>query len=112
MKRMNLNEYQQLALRTAHPKDKKNEMFHLVFGLVGEAGEIAEKIKKVIRDKDSDFTDFDTVDLKKELGDILWYVATLADYFDIKLEDIGTGNIEKLASRQKRGVLSGSGDNR
>ncbi|MFZ2126076.1 MAG: nucleoside triphosphate pyrophosphohydrolase family protein [Candidatus Microsaccharimonas sp.] len=109
---MNLNEYQQLALRTAGPKDKNNEIFHLLLGLVGEAGEIAEKAKKIVRDHDSDFGKFDVEDLKKELGDILWYIATLADYFDIPLEDIGAKNIEKLASRLERGKLSGSGDNR
>ncbi|HRN96922.1 MAG TPA: nucleoside triphosphate pyrophosphohydrolase family protein [Candidatus Saccharibacteria bacterium] len=109
---MNLNEYQQLALRTAGPKDKKDEMFHLVLGLVGEAGEIAEKVKKIIRDHGSDFDKLDKEDLKKELGDVMWYIAVLSDYFDISLDAIGTKNIEKLASRQSRGTLSGSGDNR
>jgi len=109
---MNLNEYQTLALRTANPKDKKNELFHLFLGLCGEAGEIAEKAKKVIRDKDSDFSDFDTKDLTKELGDVLWHVAVIADYFDIELETVGVTNIEKLASRLERGVIGGSGDNR
>lgn len=109
---MNLNEYQQLAKRTAAPKDKKNELFHLVLGLVGESGEIAEKTKKIVRDNASDFSTFDLDDLKKELGDILWYIAILADYFDIPLEDIGKKNIEKLASRLERGKISGSGDNR
>ena len=109
---MNLNEYQTLARRTASPKDKKNELFHLLLGLSGEAGEIAEKAKKIIRDKDSDFSQFDTEDLTKELGDVLWHVAILADYFDIELETVGANNIKKLASRLERGVLSGSGDNR
>ncbi len=109
---MNLNEYQTLALRTASPKDKKDELFHLLLGLSGETGEIAEKAKKVVRDHGSDFSKLDKVDLAKELGDILWYTAVLADYFDIKLEDIGNTNIKKLASRLERGTLAGSGDNR
>lgn len=109
---MNLNEYQALALRTASPKTKKNELFHLVLGLCGEAGEVAEKIKKVIRDKDSDFSQLDLDDLAKELGDVLWHIAVISDYFDIPLEDIGAKNIEKLASRLERGTLAGSGDNR
>lgn len=109
---MNLNEYQTLALRTATPKDKKNELFHLLLGLCGEAGEIAEKSKKIVRDHDSDFSKFDKDDLTKELGDVLWHVAVIADYFDIKLEAVGGTNIEKLASRLKRGVIGGSGDNR
>lgn len=109
---MNLNEYQALALRTARSKDKKDELFHLLLGLCGEAGEIAEKSKKIIRDHDSDFSKFDTDDLTKELGDVLWHVAVLADYFDIKLDTVGAVNIEKLASRLERGVIGGSGDNR
>ncbi len=109
---MNLNDYQTLALRTANPKEKKNELFHLLLGLCGEAGEIAEKSKKIIRDHDSDFSKFDTDDLTKELGDVLWHVAVIADYFDITLEKIGDTNIKKLASRLERGTISGSGDNR
>lgn len=109
---MNLNEYQTLALRTANPRDKKNELFHLLLGLCGEAGEIAEKSKKIIRDYDSDFSTLDKDDLAKELGDVLWHVAVIADYFDIELDKVGSANIEKLASRLKRGVISGSGDNR
>lgn len=109
---MNLSEYQQKALLTASQRTKKNELFHLLLGLVGETGEIAEKMKKNIRDHDSDESKVDTDDLRKELGDVLWYVAVLADYFDLKLDDIAEVNIAKLASRQKRGVLGGSGDNR
>lgn len=109
---MNLNEYQALALRTARPKDAKDEVYHLLLGLSGEAGEIAEKAKKIIRDQESDFSKFDTNDLKKELGDVLWHIAVLADYFGISLEDIGDANIKKLASRLERGVIGGSGDNR
>ncbi|WP_132192817.1 MULTISPECIES: nucleoside triphosphate pyrophosphohydrolase family protein [Kribbella] len=109
---MNLDDYQKAALRTAAPRDRKNEFVHLVLGLVGESGEIAEKAKKIIRDHDSDLSMVDVEDLKKELGDVLWYVAVLADYFDIPLGEVGETNIEKLASRQKRNVLHGSGDNR
>ncbi|MEV6282009.1 nucleoside triphosphate pyrophosphohydrolase family protein [Kribbella sp. NPDC051770] len=109
---MDLNEYQQLALRTASPKDKPNEVFQLLLGLVGETGEIAEKAKKIVRDRGSDFTQWDTEDLTKELGDTLWYLAVLADYFDIPLEEVGRRNIAKLADRRQRAVLGGSGDNR
>lgn len=109
---MNLDDYQKAALRTAAPRDKKNEFLHLVLGLVGESGEIAEKVKKIIRDHDSDLSKVDIEDLKKELGDVMWYIAVIADYFDISLNEVGEKNIEKLASRQKRGVLGGSGDNR
>lgn len=108
---MNMNEYQQLALRTANP-EHANELYHLVLGLVGESGEIAEKMKKLIRDHNSDESKIDRDDIKKELGDVLWYAATLASYLDIDFDDVATTNIDKLASRQRRGVLGGSGDNR
>lgn len=109
---MTLNEYQKKALKTAASKEKHNEFFHLVLGLVGETGEIAEKVKKLVRDQNSDVSKLDKKDIEKELGDVLWYVATLANFLNIKLEDVGTNNINKLASRQKRGKLAGSGDNR
>lgn len=109
---MDMNAYQQAALRTAAPKEKHNEVFHLLLGLVGETGEIAEKAKKVVRDHDGDFTRWDREDLAKELGDTLWYVAVLADHFDLRLDDIAGLNIKKLADRQQRGAISGRGDNR
>ena len=61
---------------------------------------------------DSDYSKVDLNDLKKELGDVMWYVAVLADHFSLSLDDIAEHNISKLADRQARGVLSGSGDNR
>ncbi len=108
---MTFAEYQKAALRTADLK-RKNELFHLVLGLVGESSEVAERFKKLVRDKDSNEQLIDREDIKKELGDVLWYVAVLAEYLGIKFEDIAEFNIKKLADRQKRGVLSGSGDNR
>ena len=109
---MDLDDYQRGALRTAARRDKKNELLHLVLGLVGESGEIAEKFKKWIRDLDSDEARIDRADITKELGDVLWYIAVLADYLDLSLDDIARTNLAKLASRQGRGVLRGSGDNR
>ena len=107
---MTFNEYQQKALSTAIDKD--NELCHRVLGLVGETGEIAEKIKKLIRDHDGDMAKLDIDDMKKELGDVLWYVATFADLLGLKFDDIAEANVAKLASRKQRGVLGGSGDNR
>lgn len=109
---MDLGEYQKLALRTAAPRDKPNEVFHLLLGLVGEAGEIAEKAKKIVRDQHSDFSRWDREDLTKELGDALWYIAVLADHFDLPLDQVAETNIAKLADRQRRGALPGSGDDR
>ncbi|NLA43063.1 nucleoside triphosphate pyrophosphohydrolase family protein [Candidatus Saccharibacteria bacterium] len=109
---MNMNEYQQAALRTARSKSADDEIYHLLLGLCGEAGEIAEKTKKIIRDKNSDFSLLDKDDFSKELGDVLWHLAVLADYFDISLDEVASRNIAKLADRQRRGVIGGSGDNR
>jgi NTP pyrophosphatase (non-canonical NTP hydrolase) len=108
---MTFNDYQAAALKTADLK-RKNELFHLVLGLVGESGEIAEKFKKLVRDKNSDESQIDREDMKKELGDVLWYVALLAEYLGLKLEDIAEYNVKKLSDRLERGVISGSGDNR
>ena len=101
--------YQLRAKETAiFPKDKALE--YLTLGLVGESGEIANKIKKIIRDKIPS-ANWKT-DLPNEIGDVLWYCAMLADYLDADLGAIMENNLEKLQSRKKRGVLGGSGDNR
>lgn len=76
--------------------------------LAGEAGEVAEKIGKSFRDGH----ELDREEVKKELGDVLWYVAALAKEFDLTLDEVMAANIDKLADRQVRGVLHGSGDNR
>jgi NTP pyrophosphatase (non-canonical NTP hydrolase) len=109
---MTFDEYQMAALRTGRGRDAKDEYFHLVLGLVGEAGELAEKAKKIVRDQASDTSSVDKDLLTKELGDVLWYIAVLADYFGIPLEEVAATNIAKLADRQKRGTIKGSGDNR
>ena len=83
---------------------------YLTLGLVGEAGEIANKIKKVVRDK-IPAANWQK-DIPSEIGDVLWYCAMLADYLDCDLGKIMENNIEKLQSRKKRGVIGGSGDNR
>ncbi len=106
------DDYQRAALRTAREKDAPQEFIHLVLGLVGEAGEIAEKVKKLVRDQDGDTARLDRDDIAAELGDVLWYAAVLANFLDISLNDIAQRNIDKLADRQRRELLGGSGDNR
>lgn len=81
-----------------------------VLGLQGEAGEVAEKAKKFIRDGGD--KDKFREDMKKELGDVLWYVQAICNELDLELVDVFAANMEKLASRRDRGVLQGSGDNR
>lgn len=110
---MNFDEYQQAALKTLLKTDDDfKDLLHGVLGLNGEAGEVAEKLKKIIRDKNSVVSDEDKQELKKELGDVLWYVAVVAELLGLSFNDVAQANIQKLADRQKRGQLQGSGDNR
>lgn len=109
---MDLNDYQTQALRTAIFPNRGANFVYPALGLSGEAGEVADKLKKVIRDNGGQLTDEVRKAVAKELGDVMWYVAVLADELGYDLETIGMDNLEKLASRQSRGVLTGSGDNR
>lgn len=109
---MDLNSYQARALSTQVTRDAPQEFFHLVLGLVGEAGEVAEKVKKWVRDEGADPTRLDRAALKKELGDVLWYAAVLADHLGYTLEEVAQLNVDKLADRMQRGVLQASGDER
>jgi NTP pyrophosphatase (non-canonical NTP hydrolase) len=111
---LNMNEYQDIARRTAIYKDA---IIYPALGLAGEAGEVAEKIKKLIRDKGgvaglSEMEEEDHQAVAKEIGDVMWYCANLSLDIGYKLEDVAKINIGKLAKRQIEGKLSGSGDNR
>jgi NTP pyrophosphatase (non-canonical NTP hydrolase) len=106
-----LSDYQRFSRRTAeYPREAW--LSYPALGLAGEAGEVAEHAKKAIRDDGGTVTDARRAALAAELGDVLWYTAQLASELGLELEDIARGNLEKLFSRQARGVLSGSGDNR
>jgi NTP pyrophosphatase (non-canonical NTP hydrolase) len=110
---MNLNDYQKQALTTAASTgDEFKDLLHWVLGINGEAGEVAEKLKKIIRDKDSVISQDDKQELSKEVGDVLWYLAVFAHQLGVDLEDIAQANLDKLQSRKQRGVIGGSGDNR
>jgi len=104
--------YQEKACETAiFPKNKAME--YLTLGLTGEAGEIANKVKKFIRDgaaKDEYLAK--RIEIGYEIGDVLWYCAVLAEELDMNLGHIMEKNLEKLADRHKRNKISGSGDNR
>ena len=99
--------YQQKAISTVI-FDKSVALTYLSLGLAGEAGEVASKLAKNVRDN----TPIDTDAIAKELGDVLWFVAVLADHIGYNLSQIAKMNADKLKSRQERGVLSGSGDSR
>jgi NTP pyrophosphatase (non-canonical NTP hydrolase) len=110
---MTLDEYQKEALVTAlYSKDDFQDLMHWVLGIVGESGEIAEKLKKIVRDKNGKIDEHDREELVKEIGDTLWYLAVFADHLGISLDEVGKRNIAKLHSRQNRDQLRGKGDNR
>lgn len=107
---MNFGEYEYQATEFARYPEKVG-LFYTALGLAGEAGEYADKIKKVIRDHDSDPSVLRD-DLIAELGDVLWYLQECARQLNVSLEEVAVRNINKLSSRLVRNVLHGSGDNR
>ncbi|HPN54419.1 MAG TPA: nucleoside triphosphate pyrophosphohydrolase family protein [Candidatus Moranbacteria bacterium] len=109
---MNFEEYQKKSRKTALYPNVGNNFIYPTLGLSGEAGEVAEKIKKVIRDKNGIIDDETKELIEKELGDVLWYVSQLATELNLSLDKIAEKNIEKLYSRLERGKIQGSGDNR
>jgi NTP pyrophosphatase (non-canonical NTP hydrolase) len=103
--------YQKLSRRTAeYPREAW--LAYPALGLAGEAGEVAEHAKKAIRDDAGTVGGERRAAMAKELGDVLWYVAQLASELELDLDEIAEVNLQKLQSRQRRGVLSGSGDDR
>lgn len=110
---MNFNQYQEEVKRTAITKlTGIAEVSYSVLGICGESGEVAEKIKKIIRDKDSIISEEDRVLLLKEAGDILWYISKFLSDIGWTLEEAILTNVEKIRDRETRGVLQGNGDNR
>jgi NTP pyrophosphatase (non-canonical NTP hydrolase) len=106
-----ISEYQRLSRRTAeYPREAW--LAYPALGLAGEAGEVAEHAKKAIRDDGGVLSGERREAMAKELGDVLWYVAQLASELDLDLNQVAEANLQKLLSRQRRGVLSGSGDDR
>jgi len=111
-KPLSFEEYQVKSRETAIYPDKGRNFVYPTLGLSGEAGEVAEKMKKVLRDKGGVIDDETRRELSKELGDVLWYVANLATELGLDLEEVAQENLDKLSSRQQRNRLRGSGDNR
>lgn len=113
---LSFDKYQSDSFKTWYPKKfteeldgKFNKGFtQALLGLCGESGEVADKIKKFIRDGN----EIDKIAIGKELGDVLYYLTRIAEYFDLTLEEVAEMNIEKLIDRQNRNKISGSGDNR
>ena len=109
---MDFSEYQEKSRKTALYPNVGDNYVYPTLGLAGEAGEVAEKIKKVIRDKSGVIDDETRGEIQKELGDALWYVSQIASELKISLDEVAEGNIQKLYDRMDRGVIQGSGDNR
>lgn len=108
---MEINDYQKKALETAiYPKEQK--IIYPTLGLTGEAGEVSDKVKKVLRDNNGVFSDDRKLEIAKELGDVAWYLAVCANDIGYTLEEICEMNYEKLKSRKERGKINGNGDNR
>ena len=107
--KMNFNEYQKIARSTAiYPKEYK--VIYPALGLCGEAGEVAEKVKKIVRGDDR--LNNVTSSIVMELGDVLWYVSALADDLGITLEQVAQWNVDKLQRRMQLNKIKGDGDNR
>lgn len=109
---MDLNSYQTQARTTARYPDVGSNPIYPTLGLSGEAGEVADKVKKVMRDRNGVFDAEVCESIKLELGDVLWYVAQLSSELGFSLSEVAEANIEKLSSRAARGKISGSGDRR
>lgn len=102
---MELDYYQTQAENSRLPTV---DLEYLLMGFIGEVGEVYSLLAKNIRDE----TDFEPEKIKKELGDCLWFLATISNDFGLSLDDVAKANLEKLLSRKIRGTLSGSGDDR
>ncbi len=109
---MNFETYQINARKTAIYPSLGSNYVYPTLGLVGESGEVAEKVKKVIRDKNGIFDQETLIGLKKELGDVLWYLSNICSELNLSLEDIAEENLKKLKKRSLEGKIKGSGDNR
>lgn len=105
-KEMGLNAYQKAAAKTAIYKTE-HSILYPALGLAGEAGEVANKVKKMLRDGE-----FDRQAISAEIGDVLWYIAALSRDLNINMHDLAMNNLEKLYGRKARGTLQGSGDKR
>lgn len=109
---MTFKQYQKKSLKTALYPNRGNNFIYPTLGLTGEAGEVAEKIKKILRDDEGKITKGKRKEILKELGDVLWYLAQLSTELKISLDEVAKTNLEKLFSRKDRSKLKGSGDNR
>lgn len=112
MKAGKYQDYQKQSRQTWGPVDVAHPITYPTLGLLNEAGELAGKVKKILRDKNKEISPEDKKALIGELGDVLWYFAQICNELDITIEEVAEKNLDKLADRQNRGVLKGDGDDR
>ena len=104
---MDFDKYQDATRETAiYPEEIG--LIYTTLGLTGESGEVSEKLKKYLREDDDQYIE----EMEDELGDVLWYLARVADELDLSLDEIAESNLDKLLDRKERDKLTGSGDNR
>jgi NTP pyrophosphatase (non-canonical NTP hydrolase) len=111
---MTFDEYQKQAITTALEADPTALMSRTIYamGIAGEAGEVIEKWKKIVAYREGVVSDEDKAELNKELGDVMWYIAVMANSLGLSFDDIANNNLKKLQDRKKRDVIKGAGDNR
>jgi len=110
---MNLNEYQEKAKKTdLHTKVEANELDYYLLGLASETGDVLGRIKYIYRDLGGKVTPTEKEKIKKELGDLLWYLSAICDRFDFSLEDVAELNLKKLSNRMQNNTLHGEDPNR
>lgn len=107
---LTFDSYQRQAFTTAQYPNRGNNIIYPTLGLCGESGEVAEKVKKIIRDNDGIIDAERKELLKKEISDVLWYVAALCTELQLDMGDVAQSNLDKLFDRMKRDVIKGSGD--
>lgn len=111
MTNLTFNNYQEAAYKTAiYPQELK--ILYPVIGLAGETGEVAEKIKKVLRDNNGIFSEEKKMEIAKELGDVLWYLSSIATDMGYSLDEIARMNLQKISARKENDHIHGEGDNR
>ncbi|MBI2545391.1 MAG: nucleoside triphosphate pyrophosphohydrolase family protein [Candidatus Aenigmarchaeota archaeon] len=109
---MDFEEYQKKTKKTAVYPNQGNNFVYPTLGLTGESGEVADKIKKVLRDKNGVVDENTKLEIEKELGDVLWYLSQISTELGLSLDEIAQKNIIKLLSRLERNTIHGDGDNR
>ena len=112
MKTKKYDDYQKSSRKTAMEVDTSHPVVYPTLGLLNEAGELAGKVKKILRDKGGKIGEADIKGLKGELGDVLWYFTQVCTELGLKIEDVAEANLDKLFDRLERGVIKGEGDER